>query len=80
MRQLNSWKRDTSCKDCPHVENILFTDVLNVVFMNSDGQKCRYSSHDFLFVPKDPTIYRENAGAVLLAISSGRISEATSVT
>ena len=81
VRQLKIWKGDASCKGRPHVENKLFTVVLNVgVFMNSDGQKS-WRSHDFLFVPTEPTIYTKKSGAVLLrTISSGQISEATSVT
>ena len=69
-----------SCKGYPHVENILFTVVLNVgVFMNSEGQKS-WRSHDFIFIPTEPTIYTKKSGAVLLKISPGKISEATSVT
>ena len=80
VRQLNICKGDASCKGLPHVENKLFTVVLNVgVFMNSEGQKS-WRSHDFLFVPTEPTIYTKKSGAVLLTISSGQISEATSVT
>ena len=78
---LKIWKGDARCKGRPHVENKLFTVVLNVgVFMNSEGQKS-WRSHDFLFVPTEPTIYTKKSGAVLLrTISLGQISEATSVT
>jgi hypothetical protein len=76
---LKIWKGDASCKGRPHVEIKLFT-VLNVgVVMNSKGQKC-WRSHDFLFVPTEPIIYTKKSGAVLLTISSGQISEATSLT
>ena len=77
---LKIWKGDASCKGRPHVENILFTLLLNVGFlMNSEGQKS-WRSHDFLFVPTEPTIYTEKSGAVLLTISPGKISETRSVT
>ena len=80
VRQMKIWKGDASCKGRPHIENILFTLLLNVGFlMNSEGQKS-WRSHDFLFVPTEPTIYTKKSGAVLLTISSGQISEATSVT
>jgi hypothetical protein len=49
------------------------------VLMNSDGQKS-WRSHDFLFVPTEHTIYTKKSGAVLILISSGQISEATSGT
>jgi UTP-glucose-1-phosphate uridylyltransferase len=66
VRQLKIWKGDASCKGRPHVENKLFTVVLNDgVFMNSDGQKS-WCSHDFLFVPTEPKIYTKKSGAVLL--------------
>ena len=63
---LKIWKGHASCKGRPHVENKLFTVVLNVgVFMNSEGQKS-WRSHDVLFVPTEPTIYTKKSGAVLL--------------
>jgi hypothetical protein len=72
---LKIWKGDASCKVRPHVENKLFTLVLNVgVFMNSEGQKS-WCSHDILFVPTEPTIYTIESGAVLLTISLGQISD-----
>ncbi len=54
---LKIWKGDaTSCKGRHHVEIKLFTVMLNVgVFLNSQGQKSR-RSHDFIFVPTEPTI------------------------
>ena len=59
---------------------LLLMYVLNVgVFMNSEGQKS-WHNHDFLFVPREPTIYTKKSGAVLLTISSAQISQATSVT
>ncbi len=80
VRQLKIWKGDASCKVCPNVENKLFTVVLNVVvFMNSEGQKS-WRSHDFLFVPTEPTICTKKSGAFLLRILLGQIFEATSVT
>ena len=66
VRQMKFWKGDASCKGRPHVENILFTLLLNVGFlMNSEGQKS-WRSHDFIFVPTEPTIYMKKPGAVLL--------------
>jgi hypothetical protein len=80
VRQVKIWKGDASYKGRPHVEIKLFTVALNVgVFMNLEGQKS-WRSHDFLFVPTEPTIYTKKSGAVLLTISPGKFSGATTVT
>ena len=65
---LKSQKGDAGFKGCSHVENTYCAQWwLNVVFMNSEGQKS-WRSHDFILVPTEPsTIYTtKKPGAALL--------------
>ena len=52
---LKIWKGDADLRVVPMLKTYCAQWWLNFVFMNSEGQKS-WRSHDFIFVPTEPTI------------------------